>query len=80
MNSQELALAEIRSLTPCQQDVAILIAKGMNQAEVAAAMGRSVNTVKLHRYNAFKRLGITKSTQLAVICTLAGLVTDWEAA
>lgn len=80
MSSQELALAEIESLTKRQQDVALLIAKGYAQEEAAEALFVSRAAVRWHLHNIFKRLGISKATQLAVICTMAGLVTDWEEA
>lgn len=80
MSSQELALAEIQSLTPREQVVAVLVAKGFSQQEAADVLFVTRRTVRWHLHNIFKRLGISKATQLAVICTMAGLVTDWEEA
>ena len=75
---QEEALAEIQALTEREQEVALLIAKGLGQQEAADVLFVTRRTVRWHLHNIFKRLGISKATQLAVICTMAGLVTDWN--
>lgn len=70
----------IDSLTPQQREVAVLIANGFKQGEISELLSRSVHTVRTHRYNIYRALGINRAAQLAVICASAGLVTDWEAA
>jgi ATP/maltotriose-dependent transcriptional regulator MalT len=51
-------------LTPAEQRVAALAASGASNAEVAAALYLSVNTVETHLQHAFAKLGIRSRRQL----------------
>lgn len=77
MNEAKQALD---SLPERQRKVAIMCGSGLSDKAIAARLNLAVQTVKTNKYIAFRKLGITKNTQLAVICTLAGLVTDWREA
>lgn len=76
MNTE--AQKALSTLTAKQLQVLVLSAKGMTVDEVAAAVCKSPFTIKTHMNAAYKRLGISKATQAAVICALAGAVTDWK--
>jgi DNA-binding NarL/FixJ family response regulator len=47
-------------LTPREREVALLVARGLKNKEVALELGLSDGTVKIHLVNIFRKLG-TKS-------------------
>ncbi len=51
-------------LTRREQEMAELVTKGLNNRELAAAMGIKENTVKTHLANIYKKLGINYRTEL----------------
>jgi DNA-binding CsgD family transcriptional regulator len=53
------------SLTPRQTEIAELAAVGHTNAEIAASLGISVNTVKARLKEVFERLGVCNRTELA---------------
>jgi DNA-binding CsgD family transcriptional regulator len=57
-------LPEVRPLAPRQHEVAALAANGRTNAEIADALGISINTVKLRLKQAFARLGVESRTEL----------------
>ena len=67
-HTQHLGLAAVHSglsqLSPRQQDIVVLIAKGMTSAEIAQLLGVSASTVAFHRLNIRRRLGITSDSGL----------------
>lgn len=70
VRAAELELASrgdpaIHALTRRQLDVALQMARGRTNAEVAAALGLSENTVKKHLKDVFLRLGVTNRTECA---------------
>ena len=72
------AVLALAGLTNCQREVVLMKARGMTAAAIAADLVRTEDTVKSHLYAAYKRLGIKKSSQLVVLCTLAGYITTWK--
>jgi DNA-binding CsgD family transcriptional regulator len=58
-------LPEVRALACRQHEVATLAASGRTNPEIAAALGISINTVKLRLKQAFERLGVENRTELA---------------
>lgn len=74
-----LAQAGLRSPTPAgrtvmglterEADVAALVSKGLTNAEVAAELYVSVNTVDYHLRNVFAKLGIRSRRELRVAAT-----------
>lgn len=78
MTTQEEAQATLDLLTPQQKTILALSSVGLSAKEVGGRLGLSVTTVKTHTYLAFKRIGIKKVTQAAVLCALAGEVKDWR--
>jgi DNA-binding NarL/FixJ family response regulator len=61
-------------LHPRQREVLTLLSKGLDQNEIATAMGISVNTVREHRQDVFKALEVNSSVEAAVLAAKAGLV------
>ena len=59
-------MAEACLLTPRQRDVMTLVARGLSNAEVAAALGMSPSTVKEHLTRSYRRLGVTNRTGAVV--------------
>lgn len=53
------------SLTPRQTEIAQLAALGQTNAEIAATLGISVNTVKARLKEVFERLAVSNRTELA---------------
>jgi len=51
-------------LSPCEHRVALLVARGMRNHEVAAGLGLSVNTVRAHLREIFYKLGVTHRGQI----------------
>ena len=54
------------TLTPRERDVATLVAAGQRNRTIAAALGISEGTVKMHLHNVYAKLGLESRTQLAM--------------
>jgi DNA-binding NarL/FixJ family response regulator len=57
----------ISPLTPRQQEVALLIAQGLTNPEIAQRLGLSTFTVRHHVSNILRRLGVQSRTQVAFL-------------
>jgi len=66
--------AEGRALTPREEEVMRLIARGYSNKEIAAQLDLSVNTVAVHRANIMNALGVHKTAELVVYALQHGLV------
>jgi len=67
---REVALRRTKTnqcLTTREHQVALLVARGFSNREVAHELGITRGTVKLHIHNIFKKLGVRNRTTLA--CT-----------
>ncbi len=53
-------------LTPRERDIARLVAVGQRNRAIAAALGISEGTVKMHLHNVYAKLGLESRTQLAI--------------
>ena len=60
------------SLTPRQLEIAQLAASGWTNAEIAATLGISINTVKARLKEAFDRLHVDNRTELASVLLAHG--------
>jgi two-component system nitrate/nitrite response regulator NarL len=56
-----------RVLSPRQCEVALLVAGGLSNKEVARELGLSAGTVKLHVHNIFQKLGAKTRYSLIVL-------------
>jgi DNA-binding NarL/FixJ family response regulator len=51
-------------LTPRQKDVFLLMQRGLRNKEIARALDLSENTIKVHAYALFRKIGITRRKEL----------------
>lgn len=51
-------------LSTRQREVCELVATGKTEAEIATALGISINTVKLHKSLAYRKLGVRNAVEL----------------
>lgn len=70
----ERARAALEALTPREHDVALAIADGRSNAEIAAGLAMSVTTVKSHVSSVLTKLALDNRTQIALLVHDAGLV------
>lgn len=63
-NSEEVFRAAFETLTPAQHAVTKLILRGHSNISIASNLRITVGTVKQHRYNIYKRLGISSQAEL----------------
>jgi DNA-binding CsgD family transcriptional regulator len=61
----------IEPLTAREREVALLVAGGRSSREVAAVLHLSTRTVETHLARAYRKLGITTRTELAVALGVA---------
>jgi DNA-binding NarL/FixJ family response regulator len=61
-------------LTDRERDVALAVARGLSNAEIAAELFLSVPTVKAHVSRLFEKLDLTNRVQIAILVHDAGLV------
>lgn len=68
------AAARVAGLTERELDLARLVARGLSNAEVAAALVISLSTVKTHLTNIQQRLGVRNRVEIAATLWSAGVV------
>ena len=68
----------LASLTPREVDVLRLLATGLDNAEIAAAMGIGVQTVKNHVTGVFAKLEVRDRAQAVIVAYETGLVRAGE--
>ena len=56
-------LAEFEALTPRERDVVLAAAEGASNKNIAEAPGIGIATVKMHRSNAFAKLGVQNALE-----------------
>jgi len=72
MARQEAAAED--TLTPRERDVVLLVAEGKQNKRVAADLGISESTVKLHLHSAFTKLGVANRVQLSLLARERGWI------
>jgi DNA-binding NarL/FixJ family response regulator len=73
-DAYEHARTALAALTPREHDVAVAIANGRSNAEIATALLMSVTTVKSHVSSILTKLGLDNRTQIALLAHDADLV------
>ncbi len=68
------ALAQARSLTAREREVAIAVGQGSSNAEIAADLHMSIATVKAHISHIFTKLDVTNRVQVAICMHDAGML------
>jgi FixJ family two-component response regulator len=75
--SNEDAMSEIRarfeSLTPREREVTALVSAGLMNKQVAAEIGLSVITVKIHRGHIMKKMGAKSLAELVIMADALGI-------
>ena len=70
-------LADIRqridTLTPREYEVLRLVITGMLNKQIAAALGASEKTIKVHRSHVMRKMGIVSAAELARLAEKAGI-------
>lgn len=62
------------TLTPRELEVLRLVARGMSNKQIAEAIGRTDETVKIHLKNSFAKLGAADRTEAVTIALSRGLI------
>lgn len=68
------ARAALGQLSPREHEVALEVARGRSNAEIAADLGTTVATVKAHMTHVFTKLALDNRTQVALLVHDADLV------
>jgi DNA-binding NarL/FixJ family response regulator len=68
------AYPERSELTEREVEVLQLVARGLSNKEVARAIGRTDETVKIHLKNMFAKLGVTDRTEAVTVGLSRGLI------
>jgi len=71
--SAETAADPLQELTPREREVAIEVAEGLSNAEIAGKLGLSESTVKVHITHIMAKLGLSNRTKLALLVHDIGL-------
>jgi len=74
--SQDLIRRLVAKLTPTELVVAKLIARGYPTKSIANELGRSENTVKIHRHRIFSKLSVSSAASVGNIIAHADLSRD----
>ena len=61
-------------LTPRELEVVELVAQGLSNKEIAVAIGRTDETVKIHLKSVFAKLQVTTRTEAVRVALTRGLV------
>ncbi|MFF4779096.1 response regulator [Microtetraspora fusca] len=69
----ERARAALAALTPREHEVALAIARGRTNADIAADLVMGITTVKAHVSSILTKLGLDNRTQIALLAHDAGL-------
>jgi DNA-binding NarL/FixJ family response regulator len=65
--------AALEALTPREREVAITVAEGLSNAEIAERLSVSESTVKVHLGHVMAKLAVPNRTKLALLIHDAGL-------
>ena len=65
--SAQRAREALAALSPREREVALSVAKGQSNAEIAAGLSMTVATVKAHLSHIFVKLGVDNRTQIALM-------------
>lgn len=65
--------ADKEKLSPREKEIAIFLAKGASNKEIANALNVAESTIKIHVQNIFKKLNLTSRVQVAVYAVEHGL-------
>ena len=76
-----MAARKSMPLSPREQQIARLIARGTKTGTIANILNRSIKTIETHRESIKKKLGVKSAPALVIAClTLLGKTTDTDPA
>ena len=67
-DSRPNSSSAFESLTRREQEIAMLVADGLSNKHIARRFNISEGTVKIHLHNAYRKLGVSNRTSLAMLC------------
>ena len=73
MSKREKQDAE-RALTPRQREIAMLVAEGLTNKQIARRLNLTEGTVKLHLHSIYSKTGVQGRTALAILTMWPGQV------
>lgn len=62
---RQAARAALAALSPREREVALLVARGLPNKQIAAALGISEKTVHIHRQHVMEKAGVSSAAELA---------------
>jgi DNA-binding NarL/FixJ family response regulator len=65
---------DVGGLTDREREVLVLIADGKSNAEIAATLFVSINTVKTHVTNIYAKLGVRRRTEAVLVAGQRGII------
>jgi FixJ family two-component response regulator len=68
--------ARLATLTPREFDVLKLVIGGMLNKQVAARLGTTESTIKVHRGRVMKKMGVKSVAELVVLAQRAGIALE----
>ena len=73
------ALVEaVLGLTPTETEIAVLLAEGRTNRQIAATTGRGYNTVRTHLKHIFDKLGVSRQFEVVrLVLALPSLPASW---
>ena len=71
---KEVRNAIAKSLTKREREIAELLAKGLNDAEIAEELKIAFLTVRTHRRNMLKKTQCKNSVELVTLCLMCGII------
>lgn len=72
--AKQLLRSRIAELSPREQQVLSMVAAGMLNKQIAAALGISIKTTKTHRGRVMQKLGLSSVSELVLIADRLGLI------
>jgi DNA-binding CsgD family transcriptional regulator len=63
-------------LSPREDEVAMLVARGLSNKEIARELGISAATAKLHTYRIIKKLGVKRKSEVIAMILRAAARRD----
>ncbi|NDV17245.1 hypothetical protein GO009_14565 [Muricauda sp. TY007] len=71
---KEVRNATAQSLTKREREIAKLLAKGLNDMEIAEELKIAILTVRTHRRNMLKKTQCKNSVELVTLCLMCGMI------
>jgi DNA-binding CsgD family transcriptional regulator len=67
-------MANAKLLSPREQEMLVLLSKGLTPREISRNLHRSINTISMHRKHILKKLGVPTTAAAIQIAVERGLL------